>query len=32
MMKLVLAIGIIAGAGFIYFALCEIDYRKNYWK
>ena len=30
-MKVVIAIGIVAGAGFIYLALCEIEYRRK-WK
>ena len=30
-MRIVLALGIIAGAGFVYLTLCEIEYRK-YWR
>ena len=30
MMKVVIGIGIVAGLGFIYFAIAEIDYRNKY--
>jgi len=29
-MKIVIAIGIVAGLGFIYFSIAEIDYRRKY--
>ena len=31
-MKAIIALGIIAGAGFIYAAYCEISYRNKYWR
>lgn len=31
-MKIVIALGIIGGAVFIYLAICEVAYRKKYWR